>query len=65
VDQFIHWVPTITTVVIVIATAAVADSNIRRHEGVISDLAERLRDAETDVARLLDKAAMAPTRSRK
>ena len=49
-EQFTSWLPTITTAAVVVGVAFVADSSIKRHEGVISDHEKRLRDLETTVA---------------
>lgn len=45
-----QWAPTIVTAAFVVGIAFVADSNIKRHETVLTDLQKRMQDVEKEVA---------------
>lgn len=49
-EQLTHWLPTITTACVVVGVAFVADSNLKRHETVISTLVGKVQSLETKVA---------------
>ena len=54
-EQISQWIPTIVTAFGIVALAAVADSNIKRHDASILVLVDKVQTLETEVAVLKEQ----------